>query len=330
MISLGIETSCDDTGVAIVEDGRKILANVLSSQIDIHRLFGGVVPEIASREHLSNFLPVLDTVLEESGLSLEDIDLIGATRGPGLIGALLVGLTAGRSLSLATGIPFVGVNHLQGHICANYLTHPQLKPPFVALIVSGGHSYLLHVTDYLDYSLYGKTRDDAAGEAFDKVARAMGLPYPGGPVIDRLAKEGEETYKLPRVLLEENSYDFSFSGLKTAVLNELNRSKQMGEEIRKADLARSFQQAVVDVLVEKTYRLAEELGERTIVLAGGVSANSALKEAMVQRGGEEYKIYAPTPKLSTDNGAMIASAAYFTHLKGGRPQVFADPNLGLG
>ena len=330
MLTLGVESSCDETSVAVVRDGREILSNMISSQIEIHRLFGGVVPEIASRKHVSAILPMLDLALEEAGVTMEDMDLICATRGPGLIGALLVGLTAARGLALANHKPFVGVNHIRGHICANYLTHKELEPPFVGLIVSGGHSYLIHVTDYVDFTLYGKTRDDAAGEAFDKVARAMGIGYPGGPVIDKLAMEGEETYELPRVMLEPDSYDFSFSGLKTAVLNELNQAKQKGEAIRVADMAASFQAAVIDVLVEKTFRLAKELGEKTIVLAGGVSANSALRAAMESRGEREgVAIYYPDPVLCTDNAAMIASVGYYSHLKGEECEVYADPNLGL-
>lgn len=330
MLTLGVESSCDETSVAVVRDGREILSNMISSQIEIHRLFGGVVPEIASRKHVSAILPMLDLALEEAGVTMEDVDLICATRGPGLIGALLVGLTAARGLALANHKPFVGVNHIRGHICANYLTHKELEPPFVGLIVSGGHSYLIHVTDYVDFTLYGKTRDDAAGEAFDKVARAMGIGYPGGPVIDKLAKEGEETYELPRVMLEPDSYDFSFSGLKTSVLNELNQAKQKGEAIRVADMAASFQAAVIDVLVEKSFRLAKELGEKTIVLAGGVSANSALRAAMEGRGEREgVAIYYPDPVLCTDNAAMIASVGYYSHLKGEECEVYADPNLGL-
>lgn len=330
MLTLGVESSCDETSVAVVRDGREILSNMISSQIEIHRLFGGVVPEIASRKHVSAILPMLDLALEEAGITMEDVDMICATRGPGLIGALLVGLTAARGLALANHKPFVGVNHIRGHICANYLTHKDLEPPFVGLIVSGGHSYLIHVTDYVDFTLYGKTRDDAAGEAFDKVARAMGIGYPGGPIIDKLAKEGEETYDLPRVMLEAGSYDFSFSGLKTAVLNELNQAKQKGEEIRVADMAASFQAAVIDVLVEKSFRLARKLGEKTIVLAGGVSANSGLRSAMESRGEKEgVAIYYPDPVLCTDNAAMIASVGYYSHLKGESSSVFADPNLGL-
>lgn len=331
MITLAFESSCDETSVAVLRDGREVLSNEISSQIEIHRLFGGVVPEIASRKHVSSISPVLDIAMEKAGIGYQDIDLVAATRGPGLIGALLVGLTAGRTLALSLNKPFVGVNHIKGHICANYITHPDLEPPFVGLIVSGGHSYLIHVKDYVDFDLYGTTRDDAAGEAFDKVARAMGIGYPGGPIIDKLAKEGQETYKLPRVWLEKDSYDFSFSGLKTAVLNELNISKQKGQEVRVVDMARSFQEAVVEVLVEKSFRLAKELGLDTIVLAGGVSANSALRAGMEERGlREAKKIYYPNPILCTDNAAMIGSAAYFEYIGGtGGTNVFANPNLGL-
>lgn len=331
MITLGIESSCDETSVAVVRDGREVLSNEISSQIDIHRRFGGVVPEIASRRHVESISPVIDIAMETAEVSWNDIDLIAATRGPGLIGALLVGLTAGRAAALATGLPFVGVNHIKGHICANYITHPDLEPPFVGLIVSGGHSYLIYVKDYVDFDLYGRTRDDAAGEAFDKVARAMDIGYPGGPIIDKLAKEGEPNYDLPRVWLEKDSYDFSFSGLKTAVLNELNHHRQKGEEIVIEDMARSFQDAVVEVLVEKTFKLAKTLNEDTIVLAGGVSANSELRRQMELRGAKEgIKIFYPNPILCTDNAAMIASAGYFHYVQNGSNSgLYADPNLGL-
>lgn len=331
MITLGFESSCDETSVSVIRDGREILSNEISSQIEVHRLFGGVVPEIASRKHVSSISPVLDLAMEKAGITYEEIDLIAATRGPGLIGALLVGLTAGRTLAMSLKKPFVGVNHIKGHICANYITHPHLEPPFVGLIVSGGHSYLIHVEDYVDFTLYGQTRDDAAGEAFDKVARAMGIGYPGGPIIDKMAKQGQPTYKLPRVWLEKDSYDFSFSGLKTAVLNELNISKQKGQEIVPENMAKSFQDAVVEVLVEKTFRLANQLKENKIVLAGGVSANSALRGAMEKRGKEEGKeIFYPDPSLCTDNAAMIASAGYFEFKKENKEtSIFADPNLGL-
>lgn len=331
MITLAFESSCDETSVAVIKNGREILSNEISSQIEIHQLFGGVVPEIASRKHVSSISPVLDIAMEKAGIEYKNIDLVAATRGPGLIGALLVGLTAGRTLAMALNKPFIGVNHIKGHICANYITHWDLEPPFVGLIVSGGHSYLIHVKDYVDFTLYGRTRDDAAGEAFDKVARAMGIGYPGGPIIDKLAKEGQEAYSLPRVWLDKDSYDFSFSGLKTAVLNELNISKQKGKEVNPADMAKSFQEAVVEVLVEKSFRLANELGEKTIVLAGGVSANSALRLAMEKKGQEQgKKIYYPNPILCTDNAAMIASAGYYEYKKNPlNKEVYANPNLGL-
>ena len=331
MITLAFESSCDETSVAVIKNGREILSNEISSQIEIHQLFGGVVPEIASRKHVSSISPVLDIAMEKARIEYKDIDLVAATRGPGLIGALLVGLTAGRTLAMALNKPFIGVNHIKGHICANYITHKDLEAPFVGLIVSGGHSYLIHVKDYVDFTLYGRTRDDAAGEAFDKVARAMGIGYPGGPIIDKLAKEGQEAYSLPRVWLDKDSYDFSFSGLKTAVLNELNISKQKGIEVNPANMAKSFQEAVVEVLVEKSFRLANELGQKTIVLAGGVSANSALRSAMEKKGQEQgKKIYYPNPILCTDNAAMIASAGYYEYKKNPlNKEVYANPNLGL-
>lgn len=331
MIVLGIESSCDETSVAVLRDGREVLANEISSQIDIHREFGGVVPEVASRKHVESISPVLDIALETAGITWKDVDLVTATRGPGLIGALLVGLTAGRTIAMALNKPFIGVNHIEGHICANYITHPDLEPPFVGLIVSGGHSYLVHVKDYVDFEVYGRTRDDAAGEAYDKVARSMELGYPGGPVIDRLAKEGQASYDLPRIWLEPKSYDFSFSGLKTAVLNTLNQLNQHGDKVVAEDMARSFQDAVVEVLVEKSFRLAKKLDLDTIVLAGGVSANSELRRQMEIRGGAEgRKIYYPDPILCTDNGAMIASAGYFHFIKNeGKSAVYANPNLGL-
>lgn len=331
MITMGIESSCDETAVAILRDGREVLANQISSQIDIHKIFGGVVPEIASRKHVEAISPIMDLALEEAGLGFSDIDLVAATRGPGLIGALLVGLTAGRTLAWALAKPFVGVNHIKGHICANYITHPDLKPPFTGLIVSGGHTYLLDVVDYVDFKLHGQTIDDAAGEAYDKVARALGLGYPGGPIIDKLAKEGQEAYDLPRVWLEEDSLDFSFSGLKTAVVNLMHNRDQKGLETDPADMARSFQEAVVEVLVEKTFRLNQDLGHKKVVLAGGVSANSRLREAMEARGQEEgVQIYYPDPALCTDNGAMIASAGYFHYLQNGdKSGLYADPNLAL-
>ncbi|MDO5725814.1 MAG: tRNA (adenosine(37)-N6)-threonylcarbamoyltransferase complex transferase subunit TsaD [Tissierellia bacterium] len=332
MIILGIESSCDETAVAIVEDGKTLHSNIISSQIEIHKQFGGVVPEIASRKHIEAICPAVYDALKEAKLNFSDIDLIGATRGPGLIGALLVGLSYGKALSFSLNLPFVGVNHMLGHICANYITHKDLKPPFVCLLVSGGHSYLIEVKDYADYIIHGRTRDDAAGEAFDKVARTMGIGYPGGPVVDRLAKKGKDNLDFPRVWLEDDSYDFSFSGLKTAVLNYLNSKNQKGEEIIIEDVCASFQAAVNEVLTEKAFRLADELNLDTITISGGVSANEGLREMMENRAkicGKE--IYYPEKILCTDNAAMIASAAYFQYLKYGADKysIKADPNLSL-
>ena len=309
---LAFESSCDETSVAVVENGREVLSNVIASQIDTHKKFGGVVPEIASRQHVEAINTVLKEGLDEADVDLDNIDLIAATKGPGLIGALLVGLSAGKALALAENKPFVGVNHIEGHVCANYISSRDLEPPFVGLIISGGHTYLIEVKDYIDFTLYGRTVDDAVGEAFDKVARSLGLPYPGGPVIDKLAKEGKETIEFPRVMIKDENYNFSFSGLKTAVLNYLNSSKLRGEEIVVEDVCKSFQEAVVDVLLEKTFRLAKEKKLDKVVLSGGVSANSRIREAFVEKGKQEnIKIFYPDLKLCTDNAAMIASAAYY-------------------
>ena len=247
---LAVESSCDETSVAVVKDGREVYSNVIASQIDTHKKFGGVVPEIASRQHVEAISTVLKEGLDQAGLKLEDIDIIAATKGPGLIGALLVGLSAGKALALATGKPFVGVNHIVGHVCANYISFKDLEPPFIGLIISGGHTYLIEVKDYVDFTLHGRTVDDAVGEAFDKVARSLGLAYPGGPLIDALAKKGKETIEFPRVMIKEDNYNFSFSGLKTAVLNYLNSTRLRGEEIVTEDVCKSFQEAVVDVLLE--------------------------------------------------------------------------------
>lgn len=328
---LAVESSCDETSVAVVEDGRKVYSNVIASQIDTHKKFGGVVPEIASRQHVEAINTVLKEGLDEAGVDLKDIDIIAATKGPGLIGALLVGLSAGKTLALATNKPFVGVNHIVGHVCANYISFKELEPPFIGLIISGGHTYLIEVKDYVDFKLHGRTVDDAVGEAFDKVARAMGIGYPGGPIVDKLAKEGKETIDFPRVMIKEDNYNFSFSGLKTAVLNYLNSTKLRGEEIVIGDVCRSFQEAVVDVLLEKSFRLAREKGMDKIVLCGGVSANSRIRETFEERGKEEdVKIFYPELKLCTDNAAMIASAAYYEYMAGKLDQEnFANPNLGL-
>ncbi|MEQ2400861.1 tRNA (adenosine(37)-N6)-threonylcarbamoyltransferase complex transferase subunit TsaD [Peptoniphilus hominis (ex Hitch et al. 2025)] len=328
---LAVESSCDETSVAVVKDGREVYSNVIASQIDTHKKFGGVVPEIASRQHVEAINTVLKEGLDQAGVKLEDIDIIAATKGPGLIGALLVGLSAGKALALATGKPFVGVNHIVGHVCANYISFRDLEPPFIGLIISGGHTYLIEVKDYVDFTLHGRTVDDAVGEAFDKVARSLGLAYPGGPLIDALAKKGKETIEFPRVMIKEDNYNFSFSGLKTAVLNYLNSTRLRGEEIVTEDVCKSFQEAVVDVLLEKSFRLAREKKMDKIVLCGGVSANSRIREAFEERGGEEnIKIFYPELKLCTDNAAMIASAAYYEYMAGKVDEEnFANPNLGL-
>lgn len=328
---LAVESSCDETSVAVVKDGREVYSNVIASQIDTHKKFGGVVPEIASRQHVEAINTVLKEGLDQAGVKLEDIDIIAATKGPGLIGALLVGLSAGKALALATGKPFVGVNHIVGHVCANYISFKDLEPPFIGLIISGGHTYLIEVKDYVDFTLHGRTVDDAVGEAFDKVARSLGLAYPGGPLIDALAKKGKETIEFPRVMIKEDNYNFSFSGLKTAVLNYLNSTRLRGEEIVTEDVCKSFQEAVVDVLLEKSFRLVREKNMDKIVLCGGVSANSRIREAFEERGREEnIKIFYPELKLCTDNAAMIASAAYYEYMAGKVDEEnFANPNLGL-
>ena len=328
---LAVESSCDETSVAVVKDGREVYSNVIASQIDTHKKFGGVVPEIASRQHVEAINTVLKEGLDQAGVKLEDIDIIAATKGPGLIGALLVGLSAGKAIALATGKPFVGVNHIVGHVCANYISFKNLEPPFIGLIISGGHTYLIEVKDYVDFTLHGRTVDDAVGEAFDKVARSLGLAYPGGPIVDGLAKKGKETIDFPRVMIKEDNYNFSFSGLKTAVLNYLNSTRLRGEEIVTEDVCKSFQEAVVDVLLEKSFRLAREKDMDKIVLCGGVSANSRIREAFEERGREEnIKIFYPELKLCTDNAAMIASAAYYEYMAGKVDEEnFANPNLGL-
>lgn len=315
---MAIESSCDETAIAVVADGRTVLSNVISSQIDIFKQYGGVVPEIASRHHLENINGVLQQALDEAGVSLTEIDLIGVTYGPGLIGALLVGVATAKAVAFAKDIPLVGVHHLLGHISANYIQDPALKPPFMALITSGGHTEIVDVQSYTHCELLGGTRDDAVGEAYDKVARVLGLGYPGGPKIDKIAKEGNpQAIHFKRVYLEKDSFDFSFSGLKTAVLNYINQEKQAGREINRADVAASFQQAVMDVLVRKTVDAAVLKGEKKLVLAGGVAANSKLREmlgAACDKAG--IRLYLPDPILCTDNGAMIAAAAYYQYQSG--------------
>lgn len=331
--TIGIETSCDDSCVSILKNDRDLIVNLISSQIDIHTLFGGVVPEIASRKHLEAINPLIDKALKDAKLSYSDIDLISVTKGPGLMGSLLVGISAAKGLSLATGIPMIGANHIEGHICANYLAHKELEPPLISLVVSGGHTYLVKVDGYTDYEVVGKTLDDAAGESFDKVARKMGLGYPGGPKIDKLAKEGNpEAIDFPRVMLEKGSYDFSFSGLKTAVLNYMNNAEQKGEDFNKADVAASFQDAVVDVLVAKSMRLLEETGYDKLALSGGVAANSRLREKLERQCKDKgIKFYYPPIELCTDNAAMIAMAGHLNYEAGEVSDKFMKvyPNLEL-
>lgn len=325
ILTLGIESSCDETSVAILRGPREILANVISTQIPVHQKFGGVVPEIASRKHIINILPVLDEALHKAGVNLSEIDQIAVAYGPGLVGALLVGVSAAKSLAFALGKPLISVNHLEGHIFANFLSHSELQPPFMALVVSGGHTSLVHVKDYNHFKLMGQTRDDAAGEAFDKVARVMGLPYPGGPQIDKLAKEGNpDAVDFPMALNEKGNYEFSFSGLKSAVLNYLNSMKCKGIEINKADVAASFQKSVVNILVHKAVEAAKQTGMTKLVLAGGVAANSSL-ESHLRTAAEENGLdfYYPSKILCTDNAAMIACRGYY-QAKTGR---FADSNL---
>ncbi|HWR40021.1 MAG TPA: tRNA (adenosine(37)-N6)-threonylcarbamoyltransferase complex transferase subunit TsaD [Patescibacteria group bacterium] len=334
ILTLALETSCDETSAAVVLDGRQILSNVISSQVPIHRKYGGVVPEIASRKHIETVIPVVDQALKEAGVALEEIQAIGVTYGPGLVGALLVGVAAAKALAFATGAALIGVNHLEGHIFANFLAHPELEPPFAALVVSGGHTSLVHVQDYNRFTLLGQTRDDAAGEAFDKVARVMRLPYPGGPHIDRLAAEGNpDAIAFPRALTTDGNFEFSFSGLKSAVLNYLNSAVQRGTLVNPADVAASFQAAVVDVLTAKSLQATRHCGVKTLVLAGGVSANSGLQKKLGEVSAMEgIQLYYPSPVLCTDNAAMIACRAYYQYLNGHRSGLTlnAVPSLRLG
>ncbi|MBO5354329.1 MAG: tRNA (adenosine(37)-N6)-threonylcarbamoyltransferase complex transferase subunit TsaD [Lachnospiraceae bacterium] len=331
---LAIESSCDETAAAVVKNGREVLSNVISSQIALHTLYGGVVPEIASRKHIEKINQVIEEALAEAGMELSRMDAIGVTYGPGLVGALLVGVAEAKAISFATGIPLVGVHHIEGHVSANYIEHPELEPPFLCLIVSGGHTHLVIVKEYGVYEIIGKTHDDAAGEAYDKVARAIGLGYPGGPKIDKLAKEGNPVaISFPRAHVEGCPYDFSFSGLKSAVLNYLHHAEQIGEEINRADVAASFQQAVVDVLVDRTLQAAKEYGIDKVALAGGVASNSALRagmEAACKKAGKQ--LFFPSPVYCTDNAAMIGAAAYYEYKKGVRHglDLNAVPNLKIG
>lgn len=330
---LAIESSCDETSCAIVKNGRWVISNIISSQIDIHKRFGGVVPEVASRMHLEAINNIVDQALKEAKMSLEDVDVIAVTKGPGLVGALLVGISEAKAISYVTKKPLVGVNHMKGHICAAFITHKDLNPPFICLLISGGHTYLVEVKDFNDMKVIGKTMDDACGEAYDKVARSLGMPYPGGPCVEECAKSGnEKAIDFPRVMLEKDSYDFSFSGLKTAVLNYLNSKKQKNEEISKEDVCASFQRAVFDVLIYKTKRLMQEKNLDKLVVAGGVSANNTLKNEIEKMAKENnYKTYFPKKILCTDNAAMIASSGYFEYLDGTRDDFSLNvlPNLEL-
>ena len=307
-LTLGIETSCDETSAAILRGTRELLSCVIATQIPIHQKYGGVVPEIASRNHILSILPVVEQALDEAGTALSEIDQVAVTYGPGLVGALLVGVSAAKSLAFSLDVPLIGVNHLEGHIFANFLAHAELTPPFMALVVSGGHTALVDVADYETFRLMGRTRDDAAGEAFDKVARVMGLPYPGGPEIDRLAREGNPAaIDFPRALAQEGNYEFSFSGLKSAVLNYINSEKMKGHALHKADIAASFQSAVVEVLVHKAFEAIREAGRDTLVLAGGVAANKSLERRLRETAeAEGIRYLYPPPRLCTDNAAMIA------------------------
>lgn len=331
---LAIESSCDETAASVVKNGRCVLSNIISSQIAIHTLYGGVVPEIASRKHIEKINQVVEAALKEADVTLDDIDAIGVTYGPGLVGALLVGVAEAKAIAYAKKKPLVGVHHMEGHVSANYIEHPDLEPPFLCEIISGGHTHLVIVKDYGSFEILGRTRDDAAGEAFDKVARAIGLGYPGGPKIDKLAKEGNpHAIDFPRAHMEDAPYDFSFSGVKSAVLNHLNKCRMTGEPIVEADIAASFQQAVVDVLVDNAIRAAKDYHMDRLAIAGGVASNGALRAAMEAACEKEgIRFYRPSPIFCTDNAAMIGVAAYYEYRKGTRHgwDLNAVPNLKLG
>lgn len=331
---LAIESSCDETAASVVRNGREVLSNIISSQIDLHTIYGGVVPEIASRKHIERINQVIAEALRAADRKLQDMDAVAVTYGPGLVGALLVGVSTAKAISFASGIPLIGVHHIEGHISANYIENKDLEPPFVCLVVSGGHSHLVIVKDYGEYEILGRTRDDAAGEAFDKVARAIGLGYPGGPKIDKVSREGNpDAIKFPRAKVENAVYDFSFSGLKSAVLNYLNSCEMKGIPVNQADVAASFQKAVVDVLVEHSMLAMETSGMSKFAIAGGVASNSALRSALRTACAERnIEFHYPSPIMCTDNAAMIGAAAYYEYRKGIRHgyDLNAVPNLKLG
>ena len=330
---LGIETSCDETAAAVVADGREVISNVIYTQIPTHTLYGGVVPEIASREHVLKINQVIKKAVEYAKITWEEISAIAVTYGPGLVGPLLIGVSTAKALAYAKGIPLVGVNHIEGHICANYLVG-DITPPYMCLVASGGHSHIVRVDDYTKYTIIGRTHDDAAGEAFDKVARAIGLGYPGGPKVDKLAREGNPSaIDFPRASVGDSKYDFSFSGIKSAVLNYLNGAEMKGVEVNKADVAASFQQAVIDVLADHTIQAALDYGMKTVALAGGVAANSLLRTTMKERAeAKGLKFHCPELIYCTDNGAMIAAAGYHEFIAGRRADLYlnAIPNLKIG
>ena len=326
IVTLGIESSCDETSVAVVKNGREVLSNVINTQIAIHTQFGGVVPEIASRKHIENISDVTEEALKQAGITFDDVDAIACTYGPGLVGALLVGVSYAKALSYALNKPLVGTNHIEGHIAANYITNLKLEPPFLCLVISGGHTHLVHIKDYKNFEILGKTRDDAIGEAFDKVARVIGLGYPGGPKVDALAKEGTPSIQLPKTRFE--NLDFSFSGIKTAVINLHHKTP----DINKADLCASFEKTVTEELIGNTLEAAKQLGINKIALAGGVSANSYIRNSFEELKKKGFEIYYPDMKLCTDNAAMIASAGYYNFINGERSDLSlnAVPNLKLG